>query len=312
MVLPKPTQILSKEELKVSELMVHSRADLEGLKRQELVQLMKQFKAEDTDCLQEVNGRSKKDELVEALASYMGFTDEEVEQTVKEEVNNDIEQSVEEIERILEELNVSDTAEEEYMEPPLVEQKVELENQQAEETEEAEELIEASEETEEKTSSEQNREEMLALIRGGGVPVDAPIPVVQFKGLIIGMYGDILEPLDEPTEEGFEYQSIKLERFNSRAHEAFRDNKGYTELLYTQTGSTYLVAVNNKETGKVEPVIEVTNRGRGFLRCKQIANILLLAHNQKKDYRIVSDEEYNKLISQIEYMPIKWKGLAKA
>lgn len=291
----------------MSELMVHSREDLEELKRQELVQLMKQFKEEDTDCLQEVNGRSKKVELVEALASYMGFTDEEVEQEVKEEVNNDIEQSVDEIERLLEELNVSDMTEEEYTESPLVEKMVELENKQAEE------LIQTSkEEMNEKTSNEQNREEMLALIRGGGVPVDAPIPAVQFKDLIIGMYGDILESLDEPTEEGFEYQKIQLERFNSRAHEAFRDEKGYTELIYTQTGSTYLVAVNNKETGKVEPVIEVTNRGRGFLRCRQVANILLLAHNEKKDYRIVSDEEYDELISQIEYMPIKWKGLVKA
>lgn len=132
------------------------------------------------------------------------------------------------------------------------------------------------------------------------------IPIRQYGNLILGMFGDILEPLEEKDKNGYSYEVVKLERFNSKAHEIFRKTKGHMHLVYTNAGSTYLI-VYKKPDGTLEPVLEVTNKGRGHLQSKQLANVLQLAYNEKHDQEVISGELYGQLISQIELLPINEK-----
>lgn len=351
-----------KEEHEMENLMVRNLEELEGLKRPELVQLMKQFKAEDTDCLQGVNGRSKNEELIGALAEYMGLTNAEVEtQTVTEEVNKEITEEVETqptgVTEDDSEEEVSDFMDNLFGPQPTEAEEVTgevgqvgvTEEQPSEETPQAEEqptqettgdtevdsvlaelgldmgsatnmddiLFDNSPEANiqeevvfgpQQAPTETEKEEKPKKKRTGAIPMDAPIPVRNFRNLILGIYGNILEPLEEKDDKGFEYEELKLERFNAKAHETFRKTKGNMNLLYTRAGGSYLI-VHELPTGEFEPVLEVTNKGRGHLRCKQIANALHLAYNEKNDQKVVDDTLYQELTAKIELQEIKWEGL---
>lgn len=131
------------------------------------------------------------------------------------------------------------------------------------------------------------------------IPIDAPIPYTEFRGLLIGVYGNILEELEEPDANGYKHAEIKLERYNPKAHEQFRNTNGRMLLLIPQGGSTYMVVAENPD-GTREPVIEVTNKGRGRLRCRQLAQALGLAYMDKEDQEIVDFDSYNKLKEKIK------------
>lgn len=314
-------------------LMVRNLEELEGLKRPELVQLMKQFKAEDTDCLQGINGRSKSEEIIEALAEYMGLTNAEAEtKAVTEEVNKEITEEVEEQQQLFEDQDVlnfeneggaTEPEQEETPQPVETTGDSEVDSVLAElgldmgsATNIDDILFDESPEappTEvvfgpEQASTEPEAEEKPKKKRSGGIPMDAPIPVREYRSLILGIYGNILEPLEEKDDKGFEYCELKLERFNAKAHETFRKTKGNMNLLYTRGGGTYLI-VHELPTGEFEPVLEVSNKGRGHFRCKQLANALQLAYNEKNDQKVVADELYQELAGKIELMEIKWEGL---
>lgn len=304
---------------------VQNLEELQNLKRPQLVTLMKQFKAEDTDCLTEVNGNSKKDELIEALATHMGFT-ESVEAEIKSEVNKDIVEAVE-----MDQADVMDFGED----VPTLQT-----NLFGEQTEESQ-----AEEPPKATTGDQDVDNILAELGLDGInaidPQDlqAPdggeqqaepqadakpeveekpkkprtlklpfeerkrIPIRKYGELILGMFGDILEPLDEPDKNGYNYDVLKLERFNSKAHEVFRKTKGHMHLVYTNASSSYMI-VRKSPDGTMDPVLEVTNKGRGHLQSKQLANVLQLAYNEKNDQEVISAEEYQKLAEQIELLPI--------
>jgi hypothetical protein len=326
-------------------LTVRNLEELEGLKRPQLVELMKNFKAEDTDCLEGVNGRSKNDELIEALAEYMGFMNAEAEeQAVTEEVQKEITEQSGVTEDESEE-NYSDEMDSLFGPQPTESEEVAGEVGQLAETPEestgdeevdsvlaelgldggsavnmddilfddspeAEAQVEAENEDMAKKLDEFKNEkaEEKPKKKRNTVPMNAPIPVRNFRNLILGIYGNILEPLEEKDDKGFEYEELKLERFNAKAHETFRSTKGNMTVLYTSGGGAYLIA-HELPSGEFEPVLEVTNRGRGNLRCKQIANVLQLAFNEKKDNKIIEDTLYQELAEKIELQEIKWEGL---
>jgi hypothetical protein len=152
------------------------------------------------------------------------------------------------------------------------------------------------------------KEEKPKKPRKTSIPMDAPIPVRNYENLILGIYGNILDEREEPFPTshkfaGMTYEERKLERFNPKAHEVFRNTKGNMHLVYTNVGATYLI-VMKKPDGTLEPVLEVANKGRGHLRCKQIANALQVAYNEKNDQEVISAEVYGKLTEQIELLPI--------
>lgn len=119
--------------------------------------------------------------------------------------------------------------------------------------------------------------------------MDAPIPVTKFRDLTIGFYGNILEPLDGPDKEGFVWAEVPKTKYHPSEHESYR-GKGRTVLVINQDSKRYLVGV--EQEGSFEGVIEVTNRGRGALRCRQLAQALGLAYMEKADEIKVSDTEY--------------------
>lgn len=326
--------------------------ELQNLGRKNLVAMMKQFKQEDTDCLANVNGKSKNEELVEALAEHMGFT-ATVEAEIKAEVNKDITETIQSQDEesdvmdfgedvpSLQESLFSDTAFQSELQVEVITvtdnepvketsgdadvddvlAELGLDNLAVLPTEEEEDLSyvesdEAAEQAEAENAEfaklvdqmEAEEKPKKKGVRKATIPMDAPIPVRQFQNLLIGVYGNVLEEREEPFPEGHKFEGltheeIKLERFNPKAHESFRKTKGNMHLVYTNVGSTYLI-IFKKADGTVEPVLEVANKGRGHLRCKQIANHLQVAYNEKNDQEVISAEEYQKLASQIELLPI--------
>lgn len=324
-------------------LTVRSLEELQNLKRKDLVALMKQFKEEDTDCLQEVNGKSKTEELIEALAEHMGFN---IEQEVTAEVNKEITDAVNDqadvmdfggdVPQLEEQTSLFSEEPQPSVEEPQAEEQSQEETQQAEETPQAEstgdEQVDAllaelgldgidvinpvdiqTPESEQQAETENlEAEEKPKKATRARIPMDAPIPVRKYENLLIGVYGNILCEREEPFPEGHKFEGlmheeIKLERFNPKAHEVFRNTKGHMHLLYTNTSSTYLIALK-KPDGSIDPILEVTNKGRGHLRCRQLANILQVAYNEKQDQEVISAEDYQKLTEQIELMPINING----
>lgn len=355
---------------------VQNLEELQNLKRPQLVTLMKQFKAEDTDCLTAVNGKSKNDELIEALAEHMGFT-ATVEAEIKSKVNNDIVEAVQNSDD--EESDVMDFGEDvpslqaslfgdldPIIEEIMATEGVSKEEAEAINQEHLEDLAEQdanwkgqieanlaringeepqAEEPPKATTGDQDVDNLLAELGldgidaldpqdlqapDGGESQDQPqvdakpeaeekpkkprtlklpfedrkrIPIRKYGELTLGMFGDILEPLDEPDKNGYNYDVLKLERFNSKAHEVFRNTKGHMHLVYTNASSTYMI-VYKKPDGTLDPVLEVTNKGRGHLQSKQLANVLQLAYNEKNDQETISAEQYTKLAEQIELLPI--------
>lgn len=332
-------------------LTVQNLEELQNLKRKDLVALMKQFKEEDTDCLQEVNGKSKNDELIEALAEHMGFN---IEQEVTAEVNKEIAEAVSDqadvmdfggdVPQLEEQTSLFSEEPQPSVEEPQAEEQPQEETPQAEstgdeqvdallaelglddidvinpvdiQTPEAEqqaetENLEAEEMLEQFNKEKEKEEEPKKKATRARIPMDAPIPVRKYENLLIGVYGNILCEREEPFPEGHKFEGlvheeIKLERFNPKAHEVFRNTKGHMHLLYTNTSSTYLIALK-KPDGSIDPILEVTNKGRGHLRCRQLANMLQVAYNEKQDQEVISAEDYQKLTEQIELMPINIEG----
>jgi hypothetical protein len=130
------------------------------------------------------------------------------------------------------------------------------------------------------------------------IPIDAPIPAVEYRGHKIGVFGNLLEELEAPDANGYKYAELKLERFNATAHESFRNKNGRMVLLYPQGGGVYLVAAELPD-GTKEPVIEVTNRGRGCLRCRQLATRFMMAYTEKKDEVMIQPTEYAELKAKV-------------
>jgi hypothetical protein len=275
--------------------------ELKAAKVKDLRAIVAVLKTEDADCLPQITVKSNKGQLVDALTEYMGFSEEEIEGAVEAEVQADITEAVEsqdvldfgddvptletvtgdtEVDGVLAELGLEGLD----MEPADMMSEEELAQTIAENT-----VPEAEEKKPRK--------------KRATIPMDAPIPVRQYENLILGVYGNILEELEEPNENGFKFEEIKLERFNAKAHETFRKTKGHMHLLYTQAGSSYLI-VMKKADGTLDPVLEVSNKGRGHLRCKQIANFLQVAYNEKNDQEVISSEQYMELAGQIELMPL--------
>lgn len=300
-----------------------SMEELQSAKHKDLQALIKVIKAEDTDALPEINGKSKREVMVPALAEYMGFT-ESVEEEITEAVNEEIVETVqaemqdvmdfgddvptlesnieiimvgdapkaetgnEEVDSVLAELGLDGLDAQQWLESPEAAEEAEAENNH---------MAQVIEEQEKPKKA-----------RKATIPMDAPIPVRQYKNLLLGIYGNILEEREEafPAEHkyaGMVHEEVKLERFNAKAHEVFRNTKGHMHLVYTNVGATYLI-VMKKPDGTLEPVLEVANKGRGHLRCKQIANHLQVAYNEKNDQEVISGELYAKLAGEIELLPI--------
>jgi hypothetical protein len=135
------------------------------------------------------------------------------------------------------------------------------------------------------------------------IPIDAPIPAAEFRGHMIGVYGNLLEKLEAPDANGYEYSEIKLERYNATAHESFRKTNGRMVMLYPQGGGVYLVVAELPD-GTREPVIEVTNSGRGRFRCRQIATAFRFAYIEKKDEVMIKPDEYAALKAQVKAIPV--------
>lgn len=251
------------------------------MKKAELLELVRKFEEEDRDLSLGVTARTKKAEVVAILAEFMGLSEEQ-EQVVEESIENNVVKEIEseeDVQSLLSELGLEDGPEEVELPP----------EETKEEKVEEKKVVKA----EKKASENKTR-----------IPIDAPIPVREWRGLTLGVYGNILEKLEEPDENGYEWYKITFERFNTRAHEQFRETNGNMSLYYRRGGGRYLIVFESPD-GAIEPVLEVTNRGRGHLRCRQYANALLLAHDEKRDYKYLETEEYDKLASQIELWEIK-------
>lgn len=260
------------------------------MKKAELLELVRKFEEEDRDLSLGVTARTKKAEVVAILAEFMGLSEEQ-EQVVEESIENNVVKEIEseeDVQSLLSELGLEDGPEEVELPP--------------EETKE--EKVEEKAEVEPKEEKKVVKAEKKASENKTRIPIDAPIPVREWRGLTLGVYGNILEKLEEPDENGYEWYKITFERFNTRAHEQFRETNGNMSLYYRRGGGRYLIVFESPD-GTIEPVLEVTNRGRGHLRCRQYANALLLAHDEKRDYKYLEAEEYDKLASQIELWEIK-------
>lgn len=127
------------------------------------------------------------------------------------------------------------------------------------------------------------------------VKMDAPIPVVKFKDLVIGYYGNILEPLPEPDKDGYQWKEVPKQKYHPAEQELYR-SKGRMVLVVHTEGSRYLVGVEVGET--FEGIIEVSNKGRGSLRCRQLAQALEVAYSEKADELVVDKDKYAELLEK--------------
>ena len=363
---------------------VQSYDELKALTRKELQDMVKQFKAEDTDCLSNVNGKSKNEDLVAALADYMGFTPTDAEDgdNKPQEDQSDVMAFGDDVPTLQTELFEETQPQAEP--DPVIAQIMAEEEVTKEEAEEinadnladmakqdanwAEQVANQtpSETVTEESTGDSDVDALLAdlgldginVIDLGGISFDTPpqdtppndtpqnapqnepiphanvpndenapqnapqgeekpkkkrstlsfedkkrIPIRKYRDYTLGMYGDILQRLDEPDKHGYNYDVLKLERFNSKAHEIFRKTKGHMHLVYTNVGSAYMI-VYKQPDGTFEPVLEVTNKGRGHLQSKQLANVMQVAYNEKNDQETISAEQYQSLVEQIELLPI--------
>lgn len=142
------------------------------------------------------------------------------------------------------------------------------------------------------------KEEKAKAPKAPKIPIDAPIPAVEFRGHKIGVFGNILEEMESADKNGYTFAEMKLERFNATAHESFRNKNGRMVLVFPQGGGSYMVAAELPD-GTKEPVIEVTNRGRGCLRCRQLATVFHMAYQEKKDEAMIPMAEYAELRDKI-------------
>lgn len=121
--------------------------------------------------------------------------------------------------------------------------------------------------------------------------MDAPVPVVKYRDLVIGYYGNILESLAEPDKDGFTWKERKLGKYQWGLQERYRDTNGRMVLVINEKAGRYIVGVG-KPDGSFEGILEVTNRGRGVARCKQLAQALELAYLERSDEIRVEDAQY--------------------
>jgi hypothetical protein len=296
---------------------VTSVQDLEKMKVAGLKELVKTFKAEDeeNELLNSISAKAKKEELVIVLARHLGF-DNPVEQPTEVDAWKDEQGQIDfftPMENLAEQEPEVPT--EGKVEEPEAPQEPQTESDPFNEDDILAELglggdsdipemkIDLPQEPvagpnapkEEKPKADKEKKPKKPRVT---IPIDAPIPAVSFRGMLIGVYGNVLDELEEQDENGYLYYERKLERFNQRANESLRSTKGRMVIVGTSNGSTYLVVAEEKDKG-MEPVIEVTNKGRGHLRCKQLANILQLAHSDKKDIEYVTHEAYTELKGKI-------------
>jgi hypothetical protein len=124
-------------------------------------------------------------------------------------------------------------------------------------------------------------------------PMDYPISVFTYRGVPCSIFGS---PLRHQTENGY----LEVERsYNTKTQERFRQN-GWITLIHhenntDQKGNRYVIAEDvNHEI--LLPIMEVTNHGRGSLRCKQWAKTLNLAFDDKHDEQRMSVHQYTKLL----------------
>jgi hypothetical protein len=154
---------------------------------------------------------------------------------------------------------------------------------------------EQNEETSDLHGDAKKSEEPKQKLERVQIKMDAPIPVVQFRDLTIGYYGNILEPLPEPDKHGYTWKEVPKQKFHPAAQEANR-SKGRMVLVINAEAKRYLVAIEEGES--LEGIIEVTNKGRGSLRCRQLAQALGVAFTEKADELPVDPMKYAELMEK--------------
>lgn len=96
------------------------------------------------------------------------------------------------------------------------------------------------------------------------------------------------------------FGTSKLKRINEDISSKIMYNISHPDNI-KKTGhqrNRFIVAVRD-EYGNIDPIVEVTNNGRCFLRCSQWARVLNAQHIEGKYVLTPSIEEYNKLLEKL-------------
>jgi hypothetical protein len=134
-----------------------------------------------------------------------------------------------------------------------------------------------------------------------GEPIDAPVPVTEFRGIKCSLYG---APLEKDLEGlFFEYKEMKFPRFNANKQREFREKNGRILVIYPETNKRnqqFLITYEDP-SGQLSPIIEVSNGGRACMRARQWAMLHECDFQVETDDKVVvSQSEYRQLLMDLD------------
>ena len=128
--------------------------------------------------------------------------------------------------------------------------------------------------------------------------MDAPVRMLNYNDIPCSVYG---EPL---VFESGKYRGMfgtsKLKRINEDISSKIMYNISHPDNIKKPgyQRNRFIVAVRD-EHSNIDPIVEVTNNGRCFLRCSQWARVLNAKHIEGKYVLTPSKEEYDKLLEKL-------------
>jgi hypothetical protein len=129
---------------------------------------------------------------------------------------------------------------------------------------------------------------------------DIPIPVVLYQDILVSLYGAPLEKEDDPMSD-FQFREMNFPPSSYKVLEKYRTTRGRMVLIYPNQlvrKRQFIIAVEDIN-GKIDPVIEVSNGGRGKCRCRQFSKLLNLAYQEDGDLLVMPREQYLHLLERI-------------
>lgn len=128
--------------------------------------------------------------------------------------------------------------------------------------------------------------------------VDAPEKILKYDGVPCSVHGEPLN-FENGVYRGM-FGSSKLKRVNENISAKIMYNIIHPNNIKKSgyQGNRYIVAVID-ESGSIDPIMEVTNNGRCFLRCSQWARVLNAKHIEGEYELTPSLEEYNSLLEKL-------------
>lgn len=138
----------------------------------------------------------------------------------------------------------------------------------------------------------------IGRIQGLASKMDDPVRVIDFKGIPCAIHG---APLKKSKNGG--YEDLLKAIYSKKINLNLKDTKGRMIVVNHEgnqrvkgyKGNRFLV-MHETIQGELDPVTEVTNRGRCILRCKQWAEVLECSFIENEDERVLKTEEYNQFL----------------